>query len=332
MAGYKECASCGRRFFSNDVGEYCSTACFSQKSTEPDRKKRPILFYISGACIFLFLFFLFESYSINFFFLIDVPILRGHAKSIFAESEYSGIFYLHEELKEAEGDNDTCSLILEALSGCTFLDSYQWKTKLIQDVQPYRKSHSPDTRRAVLKIIEHVGELTYKTDFLHELIDIETRSHVFSMMIELKDEKFVRTLRSWLSYEDPQLSGDEPLISGPFVAPSEEDWKKAVEVAALISDSTMRNALLLAWIAVYSPYPAARIAAVEGFSRLSWRSYGEQFRSQASKNAGKALRVIKGLAAKSKDSELKLIAQKTIESKSKGIRTGVKFEALSFFE
>lgn len=332
MPGYKECASCGRRFFSNDDSDYCSTSCFSQKSTEADRKKRPILFYISGACVFLFMFFVFESYAINFFFLTEISILRGHAKSIFAESEYSGIFFLHEELKESEGDNETCSLILEALSGCTFLDSYQWKANLVQDIQPYRKDHSADTRRSVLKIIEHVGELTYKMDFFNDLLDVETRSHVFSMMIELKDESFVGTLKHWLAYEDPQLSGDDPRISAPFVAPSEEDWKKSVEVGSLINDSTMRNALLLAWVAVFSPYPDVRISAVEGFSGLSWRSYGEQFKSLASKNAGKALRVIKGLAAKSKDAELKLVAQKTIQSGSTGVRTGVKFEALSFFE
>jgi hypothetical protein len=139
-------------------------------------------------------------------------------------------------------------------------------------------------------------------------------------------------LKNWLAYKDPQISGDEPKTSAPFVLPSEEDWKKTVEVGALISDSKMRNALLLAWIAVYSPYPEVRVDSVEGFSRLSWRFYGSESRSIASKNAGRALLVIRRLAAGSEDPELKSAAQRTIDSKSKGIQAGVKFEALSFFE
>ena len=198
MAGYKECVSCGRRFLSSDDTDFCSPACFSHTSTAVERKKRPKLFYVSGICIFLFLFFLVESYAINFVFLVDVPLLRNHAKRVFAEAEFGGVFYLHEELKAAKGDDDVCGLIIDALSGCTFLSEYQWKKTLVKEVLPFRESDSPQTRRAVIRVIEQVGELPLKIDFFNELLDIETRDAVFSMMENVKDPSFIGSLKRWL--------------------------------------------------------------------------------------------------------------------------------------
>ena len=263
--------------------------------------------------------------------MIHVPFFKNHGQSVFAESSYDGILYLHEQLQTTE-DRELKAIILDTLGMCIHLDDYQWKDKLLKEIFFFNRDKNPVVRKAVVSIYENAGVVPSGITLFDELRDIETRSLVFPVMERAKNPKFVDTLQRWLSFEDPRITGNLVSPEIAFIPPSEDDWYKAVETARKLDHPAMKHALLLAWIAMKAPYPDVRIEAVRSFSTLMYRLKltNSAFRSEASVYAGKALKVLKSIAAGKKDLALASEAQKVLAHRLK-VKSGVEFEALDFF-
>ena len=314
MEGYRNCKSCGRRYLTVDNSDYCSPSCFSLESTADERKPSKLIFYIPLVCFILFCFFLLEDLDINYFFLRNIPFLRGYAERSFDEAGHNGVFYLHENLKDA--DDETLLLILSTMAKCEYLGEYKWRTKLVKEVNKLYNEDFPDLQEVAIDLFAAAKMVPKNRLFTKELYDRQFKERVLRLMEAVPSPHFVRTIS--IVARDPDVD-DETLI-------------RCVNVLKTMEDTNLQNAVLCMWLIYKHHSHLVRRAAVMAVPSILWPENAMTFTKQASRNFLKVFKGLQRVASSHKDEVLRPIAQQALDKGRKQKKTFVKFAALDAFE
>ncbi len=314
MEGYKNCKSCGRRFLATDNSEYCSPSCFSLESTVEERKPSKFLFYLPFVCLLLFCFFLFEDLDVNFFFLQNVSFLRGYAENSFDEAGHNGVFYLHENMREA--DDDTLLLLLETLGKCTYLPQYCWRPKLVKEIDSLYHDDFPELQEAAIDVFAQAKMVPKHRLFIRELQDSRLRERVLSLMLQVPAPQFVKTISKVT--KDPDVD--------------EETVLRCIEILKNIKDKNLHNGLLCMRLIYANKSAKVQRVAVMAVPDILWPKKAMTFNQRANANFIKIFKGLQRVASSHDVESLRSVALKAVQKGRKEKRSFVKFAALDVFE
>jgi len=311
---YRHCKECGRRFFAPDTSEFCSQSCFSQSTTEKERRPTKVYRYVAVACFILLGILAVDLPGLNYFMLLSLPPLRGHAISTFDARGPSGIRYLHEAVLEA--DFSDLPILFRALAECSSLDEYTSKKALLDDVSELYVREHPEMQKAAMVLYSRLGMVPAEYDFLEELRERELQRETLAMMKAVADPRFILPLA---------LIAHEPMTTASF-------FFDTIEVLEAMACPNLHNAELLGWIAENTRDPQVQLAALKALSVVLWDFRDIRYVREARGRFAAGIRSLRHVASGGLSQTLREVAKQILDTGSRRERVFIKFGAVDEFE
>jgi len=314
MGGYRTCKSCGRRFLASDDNEYCSPSCFSLESTVEERRPSRLVAAVPVVAVLLLLFFAFEDLTINYWFLQNLPLLESHALAVFDEAGHAGVLFLHERL--ATAPDDEIVPLLTALASCRGLGDYQWRSKLVQELDGWYDEAGPDLRRAIIRLFGSAEMVPLERSFLVELNDPDMQDEILAMCERVRSPQFVGALAEY--------------VQGRQV--SAATASRVVNILQQTFDPQLANARLVAWMAEHGADSLVRREAIMALPKILWPPATQSHGGKGSDNFIESFKTLQRIMAGHDDHGLRDVARQAIEQGRKKRQAFVEFDALKVFD